>query len=280
MRRALPWLLLTAALAGCTSLQPPVSERLGGLGATPLLLLGEQHDAAQHQQVHQGAVEALAARGQLAAVALEMADQGATTAGLPRDATEAAVQAALRWQDAGWPWGPYGPAVMAAVRAGVPVVGANLPRDGMRAALADATLDARLAPELLRQQRAAVRDGHCGLLPEAQLPALARVQIARDLAMARTVTELAMAPAAASPAAPGKTVLLIAGSGHVDRLLGVPQHLPPQLAYRAVKLQPRNGAPVVDSERRFHAVWVTARVPEKDYCAEMRQFLKPPAAAR
>ena len=38
----------------------------------------------------------------------------------------------LAWDDAGWPWAAYGPAVMAAVRAGVPVLGANRPRSRMR----------------------------------------------------------------------------------------------------------------------------------------------------
>jgi hypothetical protein len=49
-------------------------------------LLGEQHDAATHQEMHRRAIEALGARGALAAVALEMAEQGRSTAGLRRDA--------------------------------------------------------------------------------------------------------------------------------------------------------------------------------------------------
>ena len=46
--------------------------------------------------------------------------------------------------DADWPWADYGPVVMAAVRAGVPVAGANLPRAQTRTAMQDSTLDARL----------------------------------------------------------------------------------------------------------------------------------------
>ena len=93
-----------------------------------MLLLGEQHDAPEHQQLHQRFVQRLAEQGRLAALALEMAEQGVSTAGLPRDAPEAAVRSALRWDEQGWPWPAYGPAVMAAIGAGVPVVGANLPR--------------------------------------------------------------------------------------------------------------------------------------------------------
>ena len=55
--------------------------------------------------------------------ALEMAEAGHSTAALPTDAAEAAVRAALSWDERLWPWQPYAGAVMAAVRAGVPVLG-------------------------------------------------------------------------------------------------------------------------------------------------------------
>ncbi len=80
-----------------------------------------------------------------------MAEEGSSTAHLDRTATEAQVQTALSWNDKGWPWSAYGPAVMAAVRAGVPVLGANLPRARMKDAMADvlarrASSDADSAP--------------------------------------------------------------------------------------------------------------------------------------
>ena len=105
------------------------TTRLDTLGPADVLLLGEQHDAKQHQQIHQQVIALLAQRGLLAAVALEMADVGVTTAGLHPSSTEQQTQSALKWNDKGWPWAAYGPAVMSAVRAGVPVLGANLPRE-------------------------------------------------------------------------------------------------------------------------------------------------------
>ena len=210
------------------------------------VLLGEQHDAQDHQHWHHDAVQALASRGALAALALEMAEQGTSTAGLPRDADEAAVRAALRWNDEAWPWTAYGPAVMAALKSGVPVLGANLPRDQMRASMADARLDTLLKPEAFEQQRKTMAEGHCGLLPESQLVPMARIQVARDRAMARTV---------AQAATPGKTVLLVAGAGHVDTSLGVPQHLPPAL--------------------QTHSLEWPKQPPKKDYCAELRQRMTP-----
>jgi hypothetical protein len=74
--------------------------------------------------------------------------------------------------------------IMAAVRAGVPVLGGNLPRARQREAMADAALDRLLDADSLLRQQALVRDGHCGLLPEAQIAPMTRIQLARDRSMA------------------------------------------------------------------------------------------------
>ena len=250
---------LTLALAACATPQPQPTTpaRLQALGPAELLLLGEQHDAPEHQQIHAEVVQALAQQGRLAALALEMADAGASTAGLPRNASPDAVQKALQWNEKGWPWQHYGPAVMAAVQAGVPVFGANLPRARMREAMADATLDTRLPPPALLAQQDAIRTGHCMLLPETQTLPMARIQVAKDLSMARTLAQAVQ---------PGKVVVLMAGAGHVERSLGVPVHLPSTLAYQAVRLR-AGGARPEDKLQQFHAIWETPAVPPKDYCA-------------
>jgi uncharacterized iron-regulated protein len=263
-------IFLAAALAGCASSPSPDRPllrpaQLGAVLPADVLLLGEQHDAPEHQRIQREAVEMLASRQQLAAVVIEMAEQGTGTAGLSRDASEAAVQTALRWESEGWPWPTYGPALMAAVRAGVPVLGANLARNGMRNAMKDEALSSRLAPASWKKQQDLIRDGHCGLLPEPQLPAMARVQVARDVAMAQTV---------ASAVRPGQVVLVLAGSGHVQRDLGIPQHLPPQLRVQAVRLLADAGSDA--SVPGFDAVWRTPPTPPKDYCAELREAFKAP----
>ena len=283
MRRPLlPAAALSLALlgaAGCATPAPLGADgqaRLATLLPADVLLLGEQHDAPAHQQLQRQAVQWLAARGELAALALEMAEQGRSTAGLPRDASEADVQHALAWRDAGWPWKTYRLVVMAAVRAGVPVLGANLPAARQREAMRDAALDARLPPAALQEQQQRMRDGHCGLLPESQIGPMTRVQIARDIAMADTVRAARQ---------PGRTVLLVAGNGHVHRALGVPLHLPPDLTTKVLSAQSGQAQAAIDSEvtdtlpahtSGADLLWPTPPVPPRDYCAELRRATRQP----
>jgi len=242
-------LVLTCAIAAsCAS---PVSELSGIEGTLPdLLILGEQHDVASHQDRHLQVVKHLSSRGRLAAVALEMAERGNSTAGLPTNADETAVRQALLWDEEGWPWAAYGPTVMAAVRAGVPAVGANLPRPRFRDTMADARLDGLLSPAALEAQRQAIRTGHCGLLPEPQIAPMARIQIARDRSMAEVME---------SAAVPGKTVVLVTGAAHADPALGVPRHLP-------------RGARV---KSLLWAAPANPGSPAKDYCDELRRAMPP-----
>jgi uncharacterized iron-regulated protein len=180
-----------------------------------------------------------------------MAEQGRSTIGLPASASEDEVRAALHWNEAGWSWPTYAPVVMAAARAGVPVLGANLPKAQMTAAMADSSLDSRLAGPALTAQQQAIRTGHCDLLPESQIAPMTRIQIARDRSMAQVL---------AAAIVPGKTVVLIAGNRHVDPALGIPQHLPANLRAETAALPPEPQ--------------------KKDYCEEMRNKMKRTTVAR
>jgi uncharacterized iron-regulated protein len=225
-------------LAACAATAP-----LPDTAAVDALLLGEQHDASAHPRLQEQWITTLAQRGRLAALALEMAERGTSTAGLPAGASEEEVRRALRWnQDSGWPWERYGPAIMAAVRAGVPVFGANLARSDMRAAMQDEAIDRLLPAPAVQAQQQAIRSGHCDMLPERQVQPMTRVQIARDAAMARAVADALR---------PGKTVVLIAGSGHVKADIGVPRHLPAHVSVRPLVLPEESTG--------------------RDYCAEFRR---------
>jgi uncharacterized iron-regulated protein len=287
-------LILVAALVGCAAPSggsAATSNATASLIQTLLpadaILLGEQHDNTDHQRVHREVVEALVARGELAALVLEMAMQGNTTQGwrsedtkarvargkpnptnstTPPNLSEPDVRSALNWDDRAWPWAAYKPAIMAAVRAGVPVIGANLPRSQMRDTMRDASFDTRLSGPSLKAQQQLIRSSHCDLLPESQVTPMTRIQIARDVGIAGVVI---------SASQPGKTVVLLAGSGHVDRQLGVPQHLPASLNVKAVLLQTSAQASApADPSNAFDLLWPTQPTSPKDYCGELKKTLQ------
>ncbi len=62
-------------LGGCAH-PPPVNADLQGLLPTPLLLLGEQHDAGDHQRLQRQTLRQLVAHGQAATLVLEMTERG------------------------------------------------------------------------------------------------------------------------------------------------------------------------------------------------------------
>lgn len=248
---------LAALLSACTSAPTAPPPRV--------LVFGEQHDQLDQQRQVADAVRALGAQGQLAALVLEAADRGGDTRALPRDADEAAVRTALAWHEAGWSWAQYGPVVMAAVRAGAPVWGGNLPRAQMRATMTDTSLDVGVPADVAAKLDTAIRDGHCQLMPEAMLPGMRRIQLARDRSMAAVVGEQVKA-------GPG-TVVLLTGSQHASRDRGVPWQLvragtlPPD-AVRVVLFE-RGADGLVADERRPAAV-----TPAPDRCEQLREQMK------
>ncbi|RYF27772.1 MAG: hypothetical protein EOO33_03235 [Comamonadaceae bacterium] len=264
-------LALAISMAGCGfagphAAPPSRADQVMALLPTDVLLIGEQHDAPDHQRLQRQAVQALAERHQLAALVMEMADAGRSTDGLPRQASPGQVQQALAWQDNAWPWERYAPVVMAAVQAGVPVLGGNLPRPAMRDAMRDSRWDAHLPGDALRRQYQALRDGHCGLLPESQIPGMARIQIARDASMARV---------AAAAQQPGRVVVLVAGSGHVVRSLGIPTHWPK--AFRSKVVVAQAGQPPTAGQDMADLVIATPALPPEDHCAALQRSTAQPS---
>jgi uncharacterized iron-regulated protein len=282
-RWAATLLILAAWFAPLSSSRAQVepgdtAARMVALAPADVLLLGEQHDAPAHQQIAREVVQWLAARQQLAALVLEMLPAGRSSAGLKPDSSPDQVRQTLAWDDRAWPWQAYGPIVMAAVQAGVPVLGGNLAMDALRASMARRELDQRLPAPALARQQTLMREGHCGLLPESQIAPMTRMQIARDLSLATAVQD------AARSAKPKQRVLLISGSVHADKVLGVPQHLPSQLSALSVRLLAQGADP---SGGHFDAHWPTSPAPATDYCAGLREQFKarsnaqtPPATAR
>jgi uncharacterized iron-regulated protein len=115
-------------------------------------------------------------------------------------------------------------------------------------------------------------ESHCGQLPDDQIPAMARIQQARDQAMADSLEQVATGQ--------GGLRVLLAGNYHVRRDVGVPAYLSDDIdvvtvAFLEVEgdsmtpadyLPPTSGAlPVWDY------IWFTPATEEEDYCAGFSQ---------
>ena len=291
-------LLLAALLIACaTTPRPPptLADRaepllkplLWDVPAPQLLLLGEQHDAPEHHVLEQASISYLLRYGRLQALVLEMVERGRSTEALKPYALEEEVRRALNWQDDAWPWTDYRLSIMTAVRANVPVIGANLPHGSQRDVMRDLTLDRLLSAPALQRQMQWIEEGHCGLLVQTQVLPMTRIQIARDLSMAQTLEQTAARYpqlATDSPVSLRPLILLLAGARHVDRELGVPHYLDPELSLRTVRMvvRPPEGeqAPpeAMPADPRLDAVWFTAPLPPKDYCAEFGRQRAPASA--
>jgi uncharacterized iron-regulated protein len=251
------------ALAWLTACAQPAAEPLRF--TRPVVLLGEVHDNAEQHRLRLQAFEGWLAAGARPALVMEQfdADRQAAIDGLrsrspPPDA--AAVIAAAGGP--GWQWDFYRPFVALALHHDLPIVAANVSRDGarrvMRDGLAANGFDAAVPPDILEALAQQVEASHCGTLDAATARRMALAQVARDQAMARTVEAHA-----------ARGVLLLAGNGHVRTDVGVPRWLTPATRSRSEAIGLLE-APATD-EGSFDRVVTTAAATRPDPCATMRR---------
>ena len=241
-------------------------QLLTRLAAAPKVLVGERHDNPDHHALQLWLLRALAAQRQQGSLLLEMLtpDQqvkveqvrAAIAVGqAPQD-----ILGALNWQP-GWAWSVYGPLVQHALLQPYPLLAANLERREVMQIYAQVpqlqgpASTAQPVREALLEQ---IRQSHCNLLPESQLPAMLAVQQQRDRRMAEALL-----------AAPAPS-LLFAGAFHVRRELGVPLHLQDLGAAEGVQvlILAEVGSQVSTASADY--VWYTPAQPEQDHCAKLR----------
>lgn len=237
------------------------------LALAPRVLVGEQHDNPDHHALQLWLLRELAKQRPQGSLLMEMlnpdqqakvdAAQTSTRAGHP----PADPYEALSWQ-ANWDWSVYGALVTYALRQPYPLLSANLDRAQIKQIYkqrptlsGEASTTQPVQATLLED----IRESHCGLLPEAQMPAMLAVQQQRDRRMAERLL-------AAQPPA-----VLLAGAFHVRKDLGVPLHLKDLGADQgnAVLVLAEVGKTV--SAESADYVWYTAAQPEQDHCAELRR---------
>jgi len=273
-------ILMLGVLTACQSVAPPpVGGRIrdlhtgesitpralvGRLAQAPRVVVGEQHDNRDHHALQRWLLQVLADRRPQGSLLLEMltpqqqprVDAVRQLPALPQD-----LPGALDWSP-GWDWNLYGPMVEFALRQSYPVSSANLDSADIQRiyrqapAMSGTRSNAATVKEQLLGQ---IRESHCGLLPESQMPAMLAVQQQRDRRMAERLLE------APSPA------LLFAGAWHVRKDVGVPLHALDLGAHDApvVLMLAEEGSDVTPAIADF--VWYTPATPPQDYCAQMRR---------
>lgn len=203
------------------------------------VLLGETHDNPDHHRLQLELLEAIVRAGRRPAVALEQLDRehqaALDRARAARPGDPGYVADAAQLDRRGWHWPFYEPIIAFALRNDLPLVAANLSRRDASAVIergydalgANAPGRLGLLQPLGAAQaqaiEAAVREGHCGKLPERVVPGMAAAQRARDAVIADAL--IASGPGGA---------VLIAGNGHVRRDFGVPLPLAVRAPQRSV----------------------------------------------
>jgi uncharacterized iron-regulated protein len=241
-------------------------QLLERLARVERVLVGEQHDNPDHHALQLWLLRELNRQRPQGSVLMEMlnpeqqgkVDQARATAregrslGDPFDA--------LAWQP-GWDWSFYGPLVLHQLRQPYPLLAANLDRSEiMQIYRQRPTLEGEHsgATEVQARLLDDIRESHCGLLPENQLPAMLAVQQQRDRRMAEALL--------AAPQ-PG---LLLAGAFHVRKDLGVPLHLADLGVHADTQVLILAEVGRVVNASMADYVWFTAAQPEQDHCAKLR----------
>ncbi len=281
----------TLLLAGCAGplWLPADGEAPAQAGAVAqrareahVIYLGEEHDNPAHHLHQRQILEAMLADGARPALAFEMLEasqQAVVSQSLAARLGPGELEARLRWKARGWPdFEMYWPLFDLAERYRLDVIALDLDsamarrigREGLAAA-GRADFASLLRSDAGREDRIAraIRDAHCNLLPESQLPFMVEAWHARNVAMARRISQAL---------AGQRQVVVIVGNGHQE-----PGGLPAQLE----ALRPRTRQLVLEMTEesargtagsisaRADIVWLTPGVERPDPCAPLRRPAHP-----
>lgn len=190
-----------------------VRELIDQLEQAPIILIGERHGFAPHQDREAFILKALADRGRYPTLALEMLEPAqepiieAYRARNPEYARGLGI--ALDWANSGWPdWSFYEPVFDAAFVAKLPIVGADLTDQ-------DETIELRNSDLLILEKfwfdHANI--GHCYTLSENEAARMARTQVVRDVHFSEVVSQASINTQGA---------ILLTGASHIVSSFGLP----------------------------------------------------------
>jgi len=244
-----------------------------------IVYLGESHDNPHHHRAQARVLEAMLVGGARPALAFEMltqAQQPAVDEAMLEEADTATLGKRLGWVERRWPdFEMYRPLFDLARRHGLPVVAIDLDQPLVRRigkeGLGDlpagerSGLASRLAPDAERERGIAreIEAAHCGLLPEAAIPAMVDAWHARNVAMAlRILQALERAP----------QVVVIVGRGHQapGGLADQVEALRPGMSQLAVDFVEVGREEPDQAPPGNHIVWPSPPVERPDPCAPLR----------
>lgn len=284
MRRVTAWLLLLVVLrpAGAGADQPPAREltRLEELArAVDVIAVGEAHDNRSHHAVQALVLDRLVAAGERPVVAFEMLteDQQAKVDEAMREASSMQdLEQRLAWRARGWPdFAMYYPLFQTARRHGLAALAADLNADARRT-ISRGGLDAlpetertrvasRLPTDAAREDslRREIQTVHCDLLPPAAQSSMAQAWHARNVTMARRISDALGS---------GRKVVFIAGRAHLaaDAVPGQLAEIRPGTRVAIIDLVEEGATALANAD----VVLATPTVSRPDECAELRR--RPP----
>jgi uncharacterized iron-regulated protein len=235
-----------------------------------IILIGEQHDNPEHHAVETLLLEELVTPG--TAVVFEMLGPGLPLEKLGISTSRSELAAALKPVTQRWDWNSYGPLFHLVLQLGGSLASGNLGQDQIDALYQGE--DAGL-PVQETQSRAAVTGQvrehigneisaqHCEPVPAERLDPMVEIQLARDARMASQLEQHAG----------DRPALLLAGSYHVRKDLGVPRHLDrDDSAVVMLAMVTDRGEIVGGDELLSNQVadylWFTSATEETDYCGD------------
>lgn len=247
----------------------PEAELFNQLPAGGWLLLGEQHDNPHHHRLQQRWIESLADRGQLGAVALEMAttaQQPLLNQALGQGRT---VTAELLSWNAGWNWTLYADVVRLSLDRAPAVIGTDLTREQQRSAYSEGAPAGDTGELHANYMRRLLFESHCGQLPKDSLEGMLQVQLARDQQMAERLDQAQLEALSG---------VMLTGTIHARHDLGIPLWLEKPAvtvlltSVRDDRHQPYDYLPesYPDAPAAADYLMFTDAIAERDYCAELQ----------
>lgn len=240
--------------------------------ADSIWLMGEIHDNREGMEARLADLRAAVKQGWRPVLVLEQFNrerqEALTRAQKECRSAECVIELAA---DSGWDWEAYVPLLNLALEYKLPLIAGNLSREeswkiirqGYGSVLDAKTLkqfglDRQIPDDINTSQYEAIRVGHCDLLPANMIQPMARAQIARDVWLAKLISDHA-----------SQGVVLVAGNGHIRRDVGVPRWLPLALQSRTVVwsyVEP-DSADIA----RYDRIRVVRPIDREDPCIKLRE---------